>query len=190
MSNQHKPLQVARWRTVRYWQELYIYFWVFALLGHYLELLGCFVYTLITGNPPWQPISVTVIPLSAPYGLGIVAIILFVVPLMRHYKLQPLSVFVLSIIAASIVEYASAMLVVIFEGQNKFWNYTNLPYNFDGQISLRTSVAFGILACLFVYGVYPFCEKLLARFKNHQINIIFWILLIAYLIDLGFAFVW
>lgn len=163
---------------------------MFALLGHYLELLGCFVYSQATGNPPWQPISVTLIPLSAPYGLGIVATILFVVPLLRHYRLQPLSAFVLSVIAASIVEYASAMLVVSFEGYNKFWNYSGLPYNLNGHISLRSSVAFGVLACLFIYCAYPFCEKLLARFKNYQIDILFWVLLATYLIDLAFAFVW
>lgn len=179
-----------RWRTVRFWQEIFIYFWVFSLAGHYLEIIVAQAYHLLTGNPPWQPIIMTVVPLAAPYGMGVVTIILAVIPLMKRYHLQPISVFALSVVATSLVEYGSALFVVIFDGHNQFWNYSNLPYNINGYVALRSSVAFGVLAVIFIYCVYPYCEKHLRRIKDRHINILFWMLLIAYLVDLASAYLW
>jgi hypothetical protein len=88
MIKKHKNLSNTQWKTARYWQTLYIYFWLFALIGHYLEVFCAQFYHLFTGAPAWHPIIITAISLSAPYGLGVTAIILFIAPLVKNRKLM------------------------------------------------------------------------------------------------------
>lgn len=177
-----------RWQTARFWQKLFIYFWVFSLIGHYLEIFIAELYHIATGNPAWQPIILTIIPLAAPYGLGIAAIIFFVIPLIKRFNLQPIVVLALCMIAASIVEYGSALFVTMIDGHNQYWNYINLPYNLNGWVSLRTSLGFGLLSVVFIYVIYPLCEKQFSSAKDKQISILFWVLFVIYCLDLIFTY--
>lgn len=168
MKQKIKPTVINTWRSLRFWQEILIYYWLFSLAGHYYELLLAEVMHLVTGQPLWKPMMFTVIPLAGPYGLGVIAIIIFVVPLMTRYKLHPITVFTLNAITASVVEYLCALVVVAIYGRNQYWDYSNLPLNFQGYISLGSSLIFAILATFFIYYIYPYCEKFMRRIKNQQ----------------------
>ncbi len=130
----------------------------------------------------------TVIPQAAPYGLGIVAIILITMPLMKQYKLHPTAVFLLNIGVTTVVEYICALVVVLIYGQNSYWNYSALPLNYHGYISLGSSIVFAVLAMIFIYYIYPFCEKFLRPLKARQIRITFWVLFVIYVVNLAASF--
>lgn len=175
------------WREWRFWQELFIYFWVFSLAGHYLEVGWAFFIHIVTGHPLWHPITSLFIPLSVPYGLGTVAVILLTWPLVEKHKFNPIIIFILNVIITSIIEYFCALMVVNFAGHNQFWDYSNRFMNINGYVCIESSLLFGVASTLFIYYIYPFCEKFLQRVKNRQLNIIFWTLLTCYAVDLVYS---
>lgn len=107
---------------------------------------------------------------------------------MKIYKLHPAVIFALNVIVSSVVEYICALVVVLIYGYNQFWNYTALPFNLQGYISLGSSLVFAVLAMIFIYYIYPFCEKFLRRLKAQQISILFWVLLASYAVNLVVSF--
>lgn len=169
-------------------QELFLYFWITSLIGHYLELVLSFLNQLIYGGRLWVPIIQTKIPISAPYGIGMVVVILVTLPLIRKYKLHPIGVFVLNTVVTGTVEYICAAVIVASVGYNRYWGYANQPFNINGYVCLKSAVIFGIGATLFIYLLYPLIEKLVAKLKHWQLNIIFWLLFGDYFIELSVLF--
>jgi uncharacterized membrane protein len=184
MSNKFRPQVSAHWHTIRFWQTMYIYLWVFSLVGHYIEKFVFEFFHVFFNYPIATPFDTTIVPLSLPYGLGTVALIIFVVPLVKRYKLNPFSLFVLNVVVASVVEYLCAVLIVFVTGNNLFWNYNSVPLNLSGYISLGSSLIFGAVASTFIYYIYPLCQKYLGRVKDRQFNILFWVLYVSYGVDL------
>lgn len=169
-------------------QKIFIYFWVFSLLGHYVEVVWSSSIQLINGSPlVIHPVS-TIIPLAAPYGLGAIAVILLVWPLIKARKVNPLTVFVLNIIITGTVEYICAAIVILIFGHLAFWNYSKLPFNINGYVCLESATLFSIMATLFLYFIYPFSERIIQSINRRTISITFWILFIAYITDLLHSF--
>ncbi len=173
-------------RGVRFWQELFVYFWVFSLIGHYLELYWAFVASAITEQPMFHQIVLSFIPLAAPYGIGVAAEVLIMVPLVKRYRLRPLPVVLSNVFLMGLVEYLSAATIVLVTGHNRFWNYSAVPFNLNGYTALRPAIIFGIAVTLFLYFVYPACDRLIRRIGDRWLTVIFWVLLISYGADLLF----
>ena len=171
-------------RNVRYLQELTIYFWVFSIGGHYIEVFWAWLTEIITGHPAWHPIMPTFLPLAPPYGFGVVVVILIVAPLIKRYKLHPVIGFLLCSFFTGLVEYICAAGVVLVEGYNRYWDYSHQAFNFNGYTSVEASLTFGILATFFIYLIYPLFEKVLRRTDSTVINIIFWLMVSTYGLDL------
>lgn len=164
-------------------KELFIIFFVFSLVGHYLEVVWAGIKYLISGST-WFPTVVDIIPLAAPYGLGAVALILVVVPILRARKMHIVSVFVISAFVAGIVEFLCAALLVLLYGRNYFWDYSDRFMNLFGFTCLGVCLLFGIVAIVFLYLIYPKLKVFFNYLSQKQISCIFWILFIAYIINL------
>lgn len=161
-------------------KKLFIYFWVFSLIGHYLELF----WKNLIGLQNWHPIMSTFLPLSPPYGIGVVVIILLIKPLIKKYKLNYSIVFILCIIVSSLVEYLCSLFLVLLVGYNKFWNYSYEPFNINGYIFLQNEIIFGILSTLFLYFIYPFTNLFFQKLSKHQLNTVFWFLFLSFIFNL------
>lgn len=81
---------------------------------------------------------------------------------------------------------------MMFNRNLQMWDYSELPFNFMGQICLQNAIGFGFAATLIVYVVYPVLERLLARIPNDVMNTVcvgvfsFYAILTAlYVIDLS-----
>jgi uncharacterized membrane protein len=172
----------------RFWEEIFIYYWIFSLAGHYLEIFWSYVNFWIRGGHLWMPTDVTIIPLAPPYGIGAIAVIAVVWPIVRKHRMHPITVTFLNVIIASVVEYLCAIYLVITFGKNIYWNYSHEPFNINGFICLQNSVLFGIGSTFFIYYIYPFFEKAMSKLKKYQMSIIFWILFLSYTIDLVHSF--
>lgn len=166
-----------------FWQILFIYFWVFSLAGHYLELMWAPISAWISKTPLWQPTTYTILPLAPPYGLGVVAIILLIIPLAKRYDLRVSGTFILSTIVTGVVEYICATILVWLFGSNIYWDYSHRPFNLQGRICLENCLLFGLAATFFIYLIYPFCEKLINKLTQKRINLIFWTMFISYGLD-------
>jgi uncharacterized membrane protein len=99
-----------------FWQELFIYFWIFSLVGHYLEL----IWKNLIYLPGWNQIMSTTMPLAPPYGFGVVAVIIFVKPLIKKYNFNPLIIFGMCTTVSNMVEYLCATTLVLLVGYNNF----------------------------------------------------------------------
>lgn len=160
-------------------KEIFIIFFVFSFLGHYLEVFWAIIKS-ITINSIWYPVINDPIPLAAPYGLGAVAIVLFVLPLKEKKQLSKPWVFLLSALTAGVVEFLSALIVVIFYGNNPFWDYSNQPLNLFGFTSAWACFLFGIASLVFIYFVYPGYQKIMQKITKDQLKYIFWVLFVVY----------
>lgn len=165
-------------------QKLYITFWVFSFIGHYIEIIWALFNYSIFGSQLWIPTTPTILPLAPPYGLGVVVVILFTYPLIKRRDLGPIEAFILNFLICGVVEYLSAAFLVSTVGYNQFWDYSNQPFNINGYICLTNSLIFGFCVTLFIYYIYPLYRKFLNKLKTGQINNLFWLLFAAYSIDL------
>lgn len=146
--------------------ELVIYFVLATTGGHYLETVWKFFRYQID-SPSYILGQLSVPPLAEPYGLGVVGVILFAVPFIEKYKPSVVASYILNVLVTAIAEYISAVALVLAFGRNNYWNYSEMPFNIQGYVCLETSMLFGIAATLFVYLVYPACERWL-KFQDRK----------------------
>ncbi|MDD3035377.1 MAG: putative ABC transporter permease [Candidatus Saccharimonadaceae bacterium] len=172
------------WKIPFFWRKLFIYFWIFSLLGHYFEVVGAYLIHFIVNNALWHPETMTTIPLAVPYGIGAVASILLVGDLARSRKLNFIEVFIVNTVICSVIEYTCAAILINFYGHNKYWDYSDSFMNLDGYICLEASLVFGILSTIFIYFIYPATENIFKKISKGQADALFWSMLIAYSIDL------
>jgi uncharacterized membrane protein len=171
------------WQQFKFWQKLFIYFWFLSVIGHFIEVIFIWIRHTFFGAPDYHLIVQTITPMAPPYGIGLVAVILITLPLIKYYKLNPAAVFLVNVFVTGAVEYFCALFIVMSQGYNRFWNYSTEPFNINGYTCLGVSVLFGILATLFIYYIYPLCERTLGRIKPKYLSVFFWVLLIIYVID-------
>lgn len=166
------PEALDHWYSFDKWQKLFLYFWFFSVIGQVHEIIW------------WNPRIETAIPLAPPYGLGVVAVILYVIPLIKEFRLKAWSVFGINVIVTGLVEYLCAAFVVVLFGYNRFWDYSDRFLNINGFICLDSVLLFGIMATVFIYFLYPICEKFFGWVQKKHIGIVFWFLFIFFIVDM------
>jgi uncharacterized membrane protein len=163
-----------------FWRDSFLIFWFFSLIGHFLEYVWLFTLWQFGGPPDWQNIPFFVI--AAPYGLGALAILWFIYPQIIKRKLKVMDSFVLSTVASTVVEFLSALAIVLALGHNPYWNYSAEPFNLFGFVCLRNSLAFGLISTIFIYIFFPYASLAMKKLGETRLNYIFWFLFIAYLL--------
>lgn len=142
-------LQTYKQKKLSKLQNLILYFFIFAFLGWILETLYGF-YEL--GH--FTKRGFLYGPICPIYGYS--AVILLTT--LKKYKNNSIKLFLYSIVIFSAFEYAvSFMLDALFAAQ--WWDYTQDFFNLNGRISIFYSVAWGIIAILFINHIFPFVEK-------------------------------
>lgn len=174
--------KITPYSRFRRFQQLFIIFFVFSILGHYIEV--AWALTLRLFGSQWYPTITDMLPLAAPYGLGAVALIVFVWPLMKKYRHYPIRMFTLSVLITGFVEFLCALLLVLLYGKNYFWDYSSRFLNLFGFICLSNCLLFGVASMLFLYFVYPHFQKFSEKFSRRQVSICFWVLLVMYIINM------
>lgn len=185
MKDNNKVLPISYDKSMLvFLKKIFIYFWVTSLLGHYLEVVWIYIMHVTVDATLWKTTIPTITPLAAPYGFGMVAVILVVIPLIKKYKLHPLGVFASNALVTGVIEYLCALVLVIATGRNRYWNYSNEFLNINGYVCLKSAILFGVGATLFVYFIYPTLEKIVNGLRKNQFNAVFWLLFGSYSIDL------
>lgn len=96
-------------------------------------------------------------PVCPIYGFGVVVILLCLIPLKKHFVL----LFLGSVVLTSLLELVTGFVLEKLFGQ-RWWDYSDEPFNIGGYICLRFSIAWG-LACLFVVDIlHPTIEWMIA----------------------------
>ena len=101
------------------------------------------------------------------------------------YKIL-LIVLISMIILTSLELLTGIVMVELFN--TKLWDYSNEKYNYQGQICLKFSLAWGILVLLFYLCIYPWLNNFALKLSNSNIALILLgIYYIVFIIDLSFS---
>lgn len=116
-------------------------------------------------------------PLCPIYGAGAV---LFIVFLGRIDN--PLIVFVLAMLGASIMEYfTSWAMEKMFHA--RWWDYSNFKFNLNGRICLIGAIVFGLLGLFVVYVAHPYVAKWTDQIPEPMLAVIVVVALVLFIID-------
>lgn len=145
------------------------YFFIFSILGHFIE---SFFYTNGDGGiliGYWTPV----------YGIGAVTILIinnFIKK--KKFKYNKLILFLSSAIILSTIEVLGGYLIKwIFH--KILWDYSNQMFNIGKYTSLAISLVWGICSLILIYILKPIIDK----FINKIPNFIIYILLLLFIID-------
>ena len=126
-----------------------LYFFIFAFIGWLMET----VYAIFTLGH-FVKRGFLYGPICPIYGFGALMLILF----LAKYRKNNLKLFIYAAIIFSAFEYVvSYGLDALFAMH--WWDYTDEFFNLNGRITLSFSVAWGLIAILFINHIYPFLKK-------------------------------
>ncbi len=130
--------------------HLYIlYFFIFAFAGWLMETIYSFI---ILGHFTMRGFLYG--PICPIYGYGALILIIF----LAKYKNNFIKLFAYASVVCSAFEYyTSYILEVLFHSY--WWNYKNDFLNLNGRISFFYTIAWGVIAIVFVGFIYPFIDK-------------------------------
>lgn len=122
------------------------YIWIFVLFSIAGWTLEVIFHAITSGkfinrgflNGPWCPI----------YGFGVVGL-KYLLSLSSKSVISPMEVFIVGAVLCTILEYLVGFILDKIYKQ-KWWDYSNEPFNIGGYVCLRFSLLWG-LACLGVY---------------------------------------
>lgn len=135
-------------------------FMIYSMIGWVYETLFC---TVKTGR--WQNRGFLYGPVCPIYGAGAVAISL-VRDLFssggRDFAMW--QIFLISVLGSVVLEYATSYtLEKMFHAM--WWDYSDLPFNLHGRVSLFTSLGFGLAGLLVVKWIAPFTERTVGKIQ-------------------------
>jgi uncharacterized membrane protein len=133
-------------------------FMIYSCLGWIYESLFC---TLKSGK--WENRGFLYGPVCPIYGVGSVLIILIMeLTQQSSLVLETWQYFLLSVCGSAVLEYCTAWsMEKLFHA--RWWDYSGLPLNLHGRISLFTSLGFGAAGLLIVYRIAPLTAAVMAR---------------------------
>ena len=114
-------------------------------------------------NGPWCPI----------YGLGVVIVLAFLDPLKNNLLL----LFLGSVVLTSALEWLTGFLLEKLFAQ-RWWDYSDEPFNLSGYICLRFSLAWGF-ACVFVVKLLHPTVLLFIRLIPRPVGVVLLVVLCA-----------
>lgn len=110
-------------------------------------------------------------PLCPIYGFGVIIVLTCLTPLQHNLPL----LFLGSVLLTSLLEWLTGFVLEKLFHQ-RWWDYSNEPFNLNGYICLRFSIAWG-LACLFVVKLVHPTILLFIRVIPHPLSLALLILL-------------
>ncbi len=135
-------------------------FFIYGILGWVYESLFCILKT-----KKWEKRGFLFGPCCPIYGFGAVAISL-IAALLPASPQEPLwagllRIFLISVFGSMILEYATSVaLEKAFHAV--WWDYSDMPFNLNGRISLFSTLGFGAAGILVVYVIAPPFEQMMS----------------------------
>ena len=164
-------------------RNLIIYFIVFSIIGHWMEMGMCQFIILGVVQGEYDPTNTMLwrdwlypFPME---GFAVVAIALVLYPLFEWLKKKFTGrgrwiAYVLSFLAGAllctVIEFGMGLIV---NADYQLWDYRDNFCNILGQVCLQNTAAFGAVAAIITWFVYPMLERMIARVPRDIMNIVF-----------------
>ena len=158
-------------------KELFILFMIYSFVGWMMEMIDNTIMDKKVVNRgfligPYCPI----------YGFGAILMIIF----LTRYIEEPITLFFMSIIIFSILEYTTSLLMEkLFKA--RWWDYSNRKLNINGRVCLETMIPFGFAGMIAMYVVNPIFVRCLERTPDIILTIVYITLSIILIIDLSLS---
>ena len=167
------------WPFVR---NLIIYFILFSIIGHWMEMALCqlIIAGLVQGE--YDPTNTMLwrdwlypFPME---GAAVVVIALVLYPLFVWLKKKftgkrRIIAYVISFLSGALlctlIEFSMGLIV---NADLQLWDYRDNFCNFMGQVCLQNTTAFGVMASIITWWVYPMMERWIARVPQDIMNIV------------------
>lgn len=137
------------------WISKYVcLFIIYSFLGWVYETIYC-----IIKSGKWENRGFLYGPICPIYGTGAAVIsVIMKLTLENEIVLELWQVFLISAVGSAVLEFVTSWsLEKLFHAI--WWDYSNLPLNVQGRISLFTSLGFGLGGLLVVYLIAPITEN-------------------------------
>lgn len=176
-----KNAQLWQPRKKEFWMRLLIYFFAFSVMGHWMEMgLQFFIVNGWFPGTVAPPDSLTWRDSLNPffiYGIAVAFCGLALYPLylklrdkLPHIWQAMLISFLVNTLFCTVAELA---LGLAFNADLSAWDYSDQFLNFQGQICLLYTTAFGILSSAITWVLYPFMERRFARLSRDMMRVVF-----------------
>ena len=154
-------------------------FIIYSLIGWVYESFYC---TAKSGK--WENRGFLYGPVCPIYGTGAVAIsVLIKLTADASISFEPWQIFLISVVGSAVLEYITSWtLEKLFHAL--WWDYSYLPLNLNGRISLLTSLGFGGAGLLIVYYIAPATETIMTFLSPLATEILALLLVAAFTVDM------
>lgn len=162
-------------------EKFIILFTIYSFLGFIWESIYCTIKT-----SEWQERGFLYGPMCPIYGCGACGMTL----ILRHFNnyLKPgtnyylLELFLIAFFGSMILEYTTSFILEkLFHAT--WWDYSDIPLNINGRISLPTTTAFGVAGVIIPIYVIPKVEMIVDKIPQNFIDGISFILTVIITID-------
>ena len=141
----------------------FMIFYIYCFLG------WCFESTYVSINSKkWVNRGFMKGPFLPIYGAGAVIILFVTIPAMSN----PLLVYILSVISATVLEYFTGIAMEKFF-KVRYWDYTKDFLNYKGYICLKSSITWGFMGLLITYIVNEPIARFIDSLSSIMILVVF-----------------
>jgi uncharacterized membrane protein len=177
--------------TLSYWRNILLYFMLFSFAGHFMEFTYS-TFLRFTGGyyDPTDKLWFNLFDPYYVYGFGCVIAILVVTPVKNkasNFFKNNVTSLIITILVGGVlctaVEFFEGMLI---NQEHQFWDYSDRFLNFNGQICMQNSIAFGLVVAAIVWIIYPLMDRNIHKAPDAIVNLIFIIVLVSFCIATAF----
>lgn len=144
-------------------KRLLAYFIIYSFLGFIVET----IFGILTKGVLESRQSCLFGPFCCIYGVGAALMI----PGLQKFKKSNWGIFIAGAIEGSIVEYALSWIGEVFF-KIKWWDYSNMPFNINGRITLVFTIFWGLLSLGLIRFINPYIEKMINKLSKKWNNIL------------------
>jgi len=113
------------------------------------------------------------------YGLGMLIVISLLTPIKDNFVLLFLGAFLLT----TILEYITGWILEKVFG-NKWWDYSDIPFNIKGYVCLKFSVIWGIGGVFVMDIVHPLIYRVITWIPKRAGTVLLLLIVLTFLVDL------
>lgn len=110
-------------------------------------------------------------PMTAVYGIGIIAILLlnkYLFKKIKSNKILKITVeFIILTIVLSLIEFIGGNILKLLFNID-MWDYSNYELNLGKYICLRNSIIWGIMGVLYIHIIKHFTDKILSKITRKE----------------------
>lgn len=193
MLNQSDEVGYFKPKTWAFWRGIIMYFFIFSIVGHWMELPYCHFMDIAFGIVE-EDYAAKLDPWYIPYwvyGVGTAIITLIMLPLKVNIVKRrktligaAIEFLLIAILLCAAMETVIGLLINQPDhlGEYPFWDNSQLPLNILGQGWLVNDIGLGFVSLLYVWVIFPFLQKVMDMLSHKHANMIFVVVMVLMVI--------